>query len=253
MRAALAILAAIALATPAHAAVTFIAGAVQARAGADVWSPVQDPTTTESAFGEQVDDTLVGAPLHAQADVDADLDFGPEGTLEARADYTADGSFNANGAEFLGVGQDVVTGDIADALGQGYGSYRFFYVFSLDRLSRITIQYDLFDTQSYAEGLILDQSNGVVVVKRIQETLQGTATGSLTYLLPAGFDYFLNIDSLGATVTRLEGPGVLVGDSRRYYRIAIAAVPEPQTWALMILGFGLAGGGLRQARSRALA
>jgi len=35
--------------------------------------------------------------------------------------------------------------------------------------------------------------------------------------------------------------------------LAVAAVPEPATWALMIAGFGLAGGALRSQRRRALA
>lgn len=32
------------------------------------------------------------------------------------------------------------------------------------------------------------------------------------------------------------------------YTITVAAIPEPSTWAIMIVGFGMAGTGLRQAR-----
>ena len=37
-------------------------------------------------------------------------------------------------------------------------------------------------------------------------------------------------------------------DSARPAPIAVTAVPEPATWALMILGFGLSGGALRARR-----
>ncbi len=43
-------------------------------------------------------------------------------------------------------------------------------------------------------------------------------------------------------LTELGGPG--------RYSLTITAVPEPATWAMMICGFGLVGGTIRQRRSR---
>ena len=50
----------------------------------------------------------------------------------------------------------------------------------------------------------------------------------------------------GNTVT-LDTRSATPGDS---FRVLTAAVPEPATWAMMILGFGLIGGALRQAKGR---
>ncbi|QHL89715.1 PEPxxWA-CTERM sorting domain-containing protein [Sphingomonas changnyeongensis] len=80
-----------------------------------------------------------------------------------------------------------------------------------------------------------------VIVGNDDNPLIGLA--GFTTNLTAGTTYFLvitgyeNIDA-GAYSAEIRGPG------------NIAAVPEPESWALMIGGFALAGGALRVRRSR---
>lgn len=49
-------------------------------------------------------------------------------------------------------------------------------------------------------------------------------------------------DDFGAYVLTISGPGTIT--------IGGGAVPEPATWAIMILGFGLVGGAMRSANRR---
>jgi len=51
--------------------------------------------------------------------------------------------------------------------------------------------------------------------------------------------------------TVFAGTGEAVGE--RFLSAAIAAVPEPGTWALMLAGFGLVGAAMRRSRGRAVA
>lgn len=50
---------------------------------------------------------------------------------------------------------------------------------------------------------------------------------------------------------RLVFEGQTLGGSAVNYSYSLSAVPEPATWAMLICGFGLAGGVLRRAREQA--
>ena len=77
-------------------------------------------------------------------------------------------------------------------------------------------------------------------------TLTATADASLSSSFSASVDPLLTVDpSAGGGFQILVSPGVYNGP------VAPAGgVPEPAAWALMILGFGVAGGSLRLARRR---
>jgi hypothetical protein len=56
------------------------------------------------------------------------------------------------------------------------------------------------------------------------------------------------------TVSTTTGAATLVGNSgRAIFGIAVQAVPEPGTWAMMILGFGAVGGAMRRRSASARA
>jgi len=70
-----------------------------------------------------------------------------------------------------------------------------------------------------------------------------TGTSTFSYLLTAGIDILSATAPYGAT-TRNDGSAAI---SIRYnFTEAVAAVPEPSTWAMMILGFGVIGAAMRR-------
>lgn len=81
----------------------------------------------------------------------------------------------------------------------------------------------------------------------------GLATATLK--TPAGFDRHCNRLSEGYCSWRYvmyENQGFAFADNMQidgpspYMKITLTAVPEPQTWAMMIVGFGLTGAALRR-------
>ena len=71
-------------------------------------------------------------------------------------------------------------------------------------------------------------------------------------------DWKLKSDDIGLTGTYLSDGAIGVNWSNinvneGYKAVIASAAPEPATWALMMVGVGLAGAGLRRARWRAVA
>ncbi len=99
------------------------------------------------------------------------------------------------------------------------------------------------DVDGIAGGYIKIQAallNGVLTVIADNRTSSFFDCSGLTSFEICGYSFKpaqfgVSIDAFGA----VSGPTITSG-----------AVPEPGTWALMILGFGLAGAGLRQRRAR---
>lgn len=79
-------------------------------------------------------------------------------------------------------------------------------------------------------------------------TLSGT--NSLSNMNWKEFHYVFTALGATALLTFSSGTGDAYGPALD--NVSIAAVPEPATWGMMILGFGLAGGAMRR-RSRKLA
>ncbi|MCW5760264.1 MAG: PEP-CTERM sorting domain-containing protein [Phenylobacterium sp.] len=76
--------------------------------------------------------------------------------------------------------------------------------------------------------------------------------GTFSYALSPG-DYFVRINRQIGGEFLLSGPGSASGGytTTADFAITDAAVPEPAAWALLIAGFGLAGGALRRRPSAA--
>lgn len=76
-------------------------------------------------------------------------------------------------------------------------------------------------------------------------------TTPLTYTVQAGdetygfFDTYLDVGATNRAYGNLTITGVTIAQLN-------AAIPEPATWAMMILGFGVAGGAMRRRRRLAL-
>lgn len=64
----------------------------------------------------------------------------------------------------------------------------------------------------------------------------------------AGFRWVGTIDAYGGGVTTRRYDKAMLGMFGETEKLGVAAIPEPSTWAMMILGFGFAGAGLRARR-----
>jgi hypothetical protein len=82
----------------------------------------------------------------------------------------------------------------------------------------------------------------------------GPASGDPYYrtaaqALAASSIYIANVTiAAGGQTVRFYIPDGVINDNVGGVSIAIASVPEPATWAMMILGFGLVGGAMRARR-----
>jgi PEP-CTERM motif len=95
-------------------------------------------------------------------------------------------------------------------------------------------------------GTIRSGLNGAALVNNQNSLNQGTST--LTFPNPWGyFDRYV-------LTTRVGGDVVYNGDTGQGYRLdslTVNIVPEPQTWALLIAGFGMVGLSVRRRSSAA--
>lgn len=103
-------------------------------------------------------------------------------------------------------------------------------------------------------------TTGDFLVRQANNTGVLTTVGSLG--VAVGPRTAFDIDTDGAaylmdanrfyTVNTTTGAATLVGTSQRaIFGIAVQAVPEPGTWAMMILGFGAVGGAMRRRNASA--
>ncbi len=138
--------------------------------------------------------------------------------------------------------------------GSGPGTYRIDYLFTVPATGAVnavvTETYNFFDeTGQNVGGDDVDQINTATFVDSTRGSLQFTVAPGYEYVdalgwRTTGFFYFNNayVEFFAAD------PGTTIG-----YRITatyLAHVPEPATWALMILGFGAVGAALRRAPRR---
>ncbi|MGB5076044.1 MAG: PEPxxWA-CTERM sorting domain-containing protein [Sphingorhabdus sp.] len=114
------------------------------------------------------------------------------------------------------------------------------YVISLTALTNgfdiyLHLYQNSFDPNNPLTNLLAgDDDSGVALNSSLNF---GLATGTSYFAVASGY---MN-DDFGAYRLAITGPGnVTIG----------GAVPEPATWAYMLLGFGLIGGALRMRKSR---
>jgi hypothetical protein len=101
------------------------------------------------------------------------------------------------------------------------------------------------DYTQAANTALASQSPGLNQIFFIGDGLTGTGTGSVQdFVAPAGATslYLAVADSYGSSTGNTGGFVV------SFTGAGVTAVPEPASWALMILGLGMSGGVLRRSR-----
>ena len=73
-------------------------------------------------------------------------------------------------------------------------------------------------------------------------------SGTVNAVLGTG-SYTLTFTSAFQNVLSQTGIGTINGVSGDHYDFVISSIPEPATWAMMIVGFGLVAGAARRRRS----
>lgn len=102
-------------------------------------------------------------------------------------------------------------------------------------------------------------TNGGFLVRQANNAGTLTTVGSLGVAVGPRTSFDIGFDGMGYvqnsnrfySVDLTTGAATLIGNTRRsLYGIAVAGVPEPATWAMLILGFGVVGGSLRRRAAR---
>lgn len=187
----------------------------------------------------------------AQAEV---VVFTPGATVPTDGSYTVVNTFDSaaglTGSNFQilntsvgGVGAQPTQGDgsYLAVLGGGSATYAFaqpvsafqFVIGSVDTYNTITYTSSLGGTRTLTGSQIVAAADGNQVLDR--------TNGTVTIRGAAG-ETFSNV-TFGSTGNSLEVDTLAVS----------AAVPEPATWGMLILGFGVAGGAMRRRRAVAFA
>ena len=108
-----------------------------------------------------------------------------------------------------------------------------------------TFTQTIFGTFGYstADGARYDTAGYIVKGNRVQLTNDGgqkSQNGGFSFLVNAGDEYGFYVD----TTDNVYGRGNIAVMSNAF----AAAVPEPATWAMMFLGFGMIGAAVRYRR-----
>lgn len=136
----------------------------------------------------------------------------------------------------VATGTGLVTSYVPDVSAYFIYDYLMEYLFVVDRDSRLNLAYE------DAAFVTLYGSGGVV----FDLDLSGQ-NGLRRENLTAGVYYLQFRGNAGPTVF-LENAGSASRTNTTTYNLTIAAVPEPTTWALVIMGFGGVGATLRRRR-----
>jgi hypothetical protein len=115
----------------------------------------------------------------------------------------------------------------AGAFSPAFGSFDI----DANTVTFISNQNGLYGTSAF-NGYRLDFANRVIV----SLTLDGSSTFTPVGYSFSGSSIFINV----------SGQDPRNGNS--VFNVGVAAVPEPATWAMMMLGFGMVGYGLRRGR-----
>ncbi len=108
-------------------------------------------------------------------------------------------------------------------------------------LSGVAIDASLFSNPD--ANTVLFNALGLSIILNQQTTLGDgiTSTGISTNAIYVGFNNFV-------TGTGLVNGSLTIGHSEAFASAGVAAVPEPATWAMMLIGFGAIGFATRRAK-----
>jgi PEP-CTERM motif len=165
-------------------------------------------------------------------------------TTATAAFRTADaGSILVNlSRDFSGIG---TTGS-QNNQGNG-GPTNFFYSFTptINAILNLTSNVSVQGGNPFGfQGFVL-RANGSTVLGNFN-AINPTTSGSTTVNLNRGILYTLTIDNASNVSGGL--PSLFNGSAIGEFSFSIAGVPEPETWAMMIIGFGLIGAVARRRK-----
>jgi hypothetical protein len=180
----------------------------------------------------------------------------PAGTDTINLGSIATAGFSgANRVVFLATPETVDFAITGSGVGFSYGQVGsgLFYTFRLGSTERLSINYAFTKAVTPTPMFGVGTDPARIFLSRVgepflaNEAIAPNQTGRFERLLGPG-DYTVQMISIvnwgvqGASLTQASG-------STRF-DVHLAAVPEPATWATMILGFGLTGAALRRRSAR---
>lgn len=127
----------------------------------------------------------------------------------------------------------------AEAYTQQYIDYNF----TTTSAATVTVDYSIGDSNSNS----YNYDNYICVSSVTCQYFSPNSTGQFTFNAPSGNISISASDYYNDQIST-SGPGVtsVSGARNNVFAFSIGAVPEPTTWAMMVLGFGLIGFGLRR-------
>jgi len=129
------------------------------------------------------------------------------------------------------------------------GAYDFVYNFTVTGSSLFTLDYNLLDPNFLGSTAVKASLTGPLGA--FSNDLTQNTSGTITSLLGTG-SYALKFHSdFEDEISRTKlAAGTTIGGSLDHFSFSVASVPEPSTWSMMILGFGLIGYTARRAKAR---
>jgi hypothetical protein len=259
----------LALCGPAAAAVTLISGEVNTDPAVNFRTENPNFTFTERLTARPGHDGGLSAAkrdLFASTEAFATNPLGAGGAdahALVEAHWNAD---NAGGAVIVDSGwslpaQTAANEEFIGSTENPTGAAAWSYTFSVDRNSvfdlglRFTADGDTNGMGSWALTVVDNGSDPRIdQLLLLRENNGFNVTGQTSHNLRAGHTYTLAL--VNEDIHGIEGvrPTVAAREQGQFdWSIAASGAPEPATWALSIVGFGLAGAGLRRRRGEKLA
>ncbi len=93
-------------------------------------------------------------------------------------------------------------------------------------------------------------SNYAAATQHFSPTAPYTDFGGFSYDVVGSPSYNVFYDGSLGELNSVDSPNGFVVNESRFTSFAVAAVPEPATWGMMILGFGVIGGAMRRRAAR---
>ncbi|MEK6638419.1 MAG: PEPxxWA-CTERM sorting domain-containing protein [Pseudomonadota bacterium] len=145
--------------------------------------------------------------------------------------------------DFTGVGTSGAQNNQGNA-----GPINFFYSFTptINAILKLTSNVSVQGGNPFGFQGFLLRANGNAVLGNFN-AINPTTSGSTIVNLDRGILYTLTIEN----ASNISGglPSLFSGSATGEFNFAIAGVPEPETWAMMIIGFGLIGGAARRRKT----